>query len=130
MEDLVHREYAKVSLRSEHIAELVHDAVSEAREATRRATETVGKALEAKERGLGETMSSFIAWAARHGVDVEDGRDARLRLRFGPEVDDPDRALREGFRVWKDAGLPEERYRQAGVRFPSGALGDAWRSLR
>jgi len=130
MEDLVHREYAKVSLRSEHIAELVHDAVSEAREATRRATETVGKALEAKERGLGETMSSFIAWAARHGVDVEDGRDARLRLRFGPEVDDPDRALREGFRVWKDAGLPEERYRQASVRFPSGALGDAWRSLR
>ncbi|WP_436936409.1 DUF7845 domain-containing protein [Halovenus marina] len=130
MEDLVHRKYADVSLRSEHIAGLVHDAVSEAREATRRATETVGKALEAAERGMGETMSAFIAWAARHGVDVDDAQDARLRLRFGPEVENPDKAIREGFDVWTDAGLPEERYRQAKVRFPNGAFGDAWRSLR
>ena len=41
----MHREYAEVSLRSKYIGELVHDVVSEAREATRRATETVGKAI-------------------------------------------------------------------------------------
>jgi len=130
MEDLVHREYAEVSLRSDYVAELVHDAVSEAREATRRATETVGKALEAAERGMGETMSSFIAWAARHGVDVDDATDARMCLRFGPEVENVERAIREGFRVWTDAGLPEERYRMAQVRFADGSLGDAWHWLR
>lgn len=130
MEDLVHREYAEVSLRSEYIAELVHEAVSEARDATRRATETVGKALEAAERGMGETMSSFIAWAARHGVDVDDARDARMRLRFGPDVENVERAIREGFRVWTDAGMPEERYRMAQVQFADGSLGDAWHWLR
>jgi hypothetical protein len=129
MEDLVHREYAEVSLASDYIAEMVHDAVSEARDATRRATETVGKALDAADRGLDETMSSFIAWAARHGIDVEGSRDARMTLRFGPDVEKPDKAIREGFRVWKDAGMPEERYREALVHFPGGAIGDAWRSL-
>jgi len=130
MEDLVYREYAEVSLRSEYIGELVHDAVSEAREATRRATETVGKAIEAVERGMDETMSSFIAWAARHGVDVDGAREARMRLRFGPEVENVERALREGFDVWTAAGLPEERYREAQVRFADGSLSDAWRWLR
>jgi len=130
MEDLVHREYAEVSLRSEYIGELVHDAVSEAREAARRATETVGKAIEAAERGMDETMSSFIAWAARHGVDVDGAREARMRLRFGPEVENVERALREGFDVWTAAGLPEERYREAQVRFADGSLSDAWRWLR
>lgn len=130
MEDLVHREYAEVSLRSEYIAELVHDAVSEAREATRRATETVGKALEAAERGMGETMSTFISWAARHGVDVDDDRDARLQLRFGPETESIERAIRAGLTVWKDAGLPKERYRSAQVRHPDGSYSDAWRWLR
>lgn len=130
MEDLVHREYAEVSLRSKYIGELVHDAVSEAREATRRATETVGKAIEAAERGMNETMSSFIAWAARHGVDVDGAREARMRLRFGPDVKTVERAIWEGFEVWKDAGLPEERYREAQVRFADGSLSDAWRWLR
>ena len=130
MEDLVHREYAKVSLRSEYIAELVHDAVSEAREATRRATETVGKALEAAERGMGETMSAFIAWAARHDVDVDDSRDARLRLRFNEATEDIRQAIRSGFTVWKNAGLPEERYRSAQIRHADGGFSDAWRWLR
>jgi len=130
MEDLVHREYAEVSLRSKYIGELVHDAVSEAREATRRATETVGKAIEAAEREMNETMSSFIAWAARHGVDVDGAREARMRLRFGPDVKYVERAIWEGFEVWKDAGLPEERYREAQVRFADGSLSDAWRWLR
>ena len=128
MEDLVHREYAEVSLRSEYVAELVHDAVSEARDATRRAVETVGSAMEAAERGMGETMSSFIAWAARHGIDVDDTRDARMRLRFN-DVGNVERAVREGFRVWTDAGMPEERYREAQVRFADGSLADAWRYL-
>jgi len=131
MEDLVHREYAKVSLRSEYIGELVHDAIKDARKANRRVVETGAKAMEAAERGLGETMSAFIAWAARHDVDVDDAREARLSLRFNAKESfrEADRALREGFRVWKDAGLPEERYREARVRYPDGSKGDAWRAL-
>ncbi|MFB6162407.1 MAG: MarR family transcriptional regulator [Halococcoides sp.] len=129
MEDLVHHEYAEVSLRSDYVAELVHDAVTEARESVTRAADTVATAIEAAERGMGETMTAFIAWAARHGVDVDDPRDARMRLRFGEAVDDVGAAIREGFRVWTDAGMPEERYREAQVRFPDGSLGDAWRWL-
>lgn len=120
MEDLVHREYAKVSVRSEHIAELVHDAVSEARDATRRAMETAGKAMEAAERGLEQDMSAFIAWAARHGIDVEDPREARLRLRVGPEIERVQYAILDGFDIWKSAGLPEERYRTAQIVFANG----------
>lgn len=130
MEDLVHREYAEVSLRSDYVAELVHEAVTEAREATKRAAETAASALEAAERGMGETMSSFIAWAARHGVDVQDAREARMQLRVGESVENVGRAIREGFRVWKDAGMPEARYRQARVKLGDGSISDAWRWLK
>jgi len=34
--DMVEKEYGRVSLRSNHIADLVHDAVKEAKESTRR----------------------------------------------------------------------------------------------
>lgn len=128
MEDLVIADYADVSLRSEYVAEMVHAAVDEAREATRRAVDTAAKAAEAAERGLENTMSAFIAWAARHGVDVNDARDAQMTLRFG-EIEKHGKAIREGFRVWKDAGMPEERYRQAQVQLADGSRGTAWRWL-
>ncbi|EMA34374.1 MarR family transcriptional regulator [Haloarcula japonica] len=128
MEDLVISDYADVSLRSEYVAEMVHAAVDEAREATRRAVDTAAKAAEAAERGLENTMSAFIAWAARHGVDVNDAREAQMTLRFG-EIEKHGKAIREGFRVWKDAGMPEERYRQARVQLADGSRGTAWRWL-
>ena len=128
LDDLVEREYASVSLRSEYVAEMVHAAVDEAREATRRAVDTAAKAAEAAERGLENTMSAFIAWAARHGIDVKDAREAQMTLRFG-EIEKHGKAIREGFRVWKDAGMPEERYRQAQVQLSDGSRGTAWRWL-
>ncbi|AUG48545.1 MarR family transcriptional regulator [Haloarcula taiwanensis] len=128
MEDLVISDYADVSLRSEYVAEMVHAAVDEAREATRRAVDTAAKAAEAAERGLENTMSAFIAWAARHGIDVKDAREAQMTLRFG-EIEKHGKAIREGFRVWKDAGMPEERYRQAQVQLADGSRGTAWRWL-
>jgi predicted transcriptional regulator len=130
MGDLVDHQYADVSLRSDYVAEMVHAAVSEARESVQRAAETTAKAVEAVERGLDETMSAFIAWAARHGVDVSDARDAQMTLRFdGADVANAAKAIGEGFRVWKDAGMPEERFRQARVRFSDGSVGQAWRFL-
>jgi hypothetical protein len=132
LDDLVEREYAKVSLRSTYIAEMVHDAVEEARETTKRAVETGTKALEAAERGLGEHMSVFVAWAAKHGVDVDDAlshREGRMALRFGEPGRETRRAIREGFRLWKEAGLPVERFRTAQVRFSDGSAASAWHYL-
>jgi len=130
MDDLVEREYASVSLRSEYVAEMVHAAVDEARDTLERAAETTAKAMEAAERGLNETMSAFIAWAARHGVDVDDAREARMVLRFnGTVASEVQKSIQEGFRVWKDAGMPEQRYREAEVRFGDGSISDAWRYL-
>jgi len=42
---MVEKEYGRVSLRSNHIADLVHDAVKEAKESTRRAVEAGLKAI-------------------------------------------------------------------------------------
>ncbi len=132
IDDLVEREYGQVSLRSSYIAELVHDAVEEAREATRRAVEAGSKALEAAERGLGDQMSVFVAWAAKHGVDIDDAlsrREARMMLRFGEPGREARRAVREGFRIWKAADLPPERFRTARIRFNDGSAASAWRYL-
>jgi hypothetical protein len=132
MGDLVEHEYAQVSLRSSYIADLVHDAVEEAREATQRAVEAGAKTLEAAERGLGEQMSVFVAWAAKHGVDVDDAlshREGRMQLRFGEPGRKARRAIREGFRIWNDAGLPAERFRTAQIRFSDGSAASAWRFL-
>jgi len=117
LSDMVEHEYGKVSLRSTYIAELVHDAVREAKEATRRAAEAGAKAMEAAERGINESTSVFIAWAAKHDIEVRDRSDASpLELEFGT-VDEIRRILREGLELWKQADLPEERYRMARVRF-------------
>jgi hypothetical protein len=132
IDDLVVREYANVSLRSSYVAELAHDAVQEAQEAVKQAAETGAKAIRAAEQGMEETMSVFIAWAARHGVDVDDAlnrREARMKLRFGEPGRETRRAIKEGFRIWKEAGLPEERFRRAKVRFRDGGIADAWRYL-
>lgn len=131
MEDMVDREYAEVRLKSGYIAELVHDAVQEAREGVQRAVETTAKAVEAAERGLDETMSAFVAWAARHDVDVNGAREAEMKLRFhGVETKrEIRRALREGFRVWTGGGMEPEHYRTAHIRFGDGSWSQAWRWL-
>lgn len=130
MEDLVHREYAQVSLRSRLVAEHVHEAVKEAREATRRAVETSAKAIGAAERGLEEHMSAFVTWASRHGIDVDGARDARMTLRFGDVPTGESRheiksQLRRGLELWLDAGLPRDQYVDAKLRFGDGSGGFA-----
>lgn len=114
--ELVEREYGKVSLRSKYIADLVHDAVTEARDATRRAAEAGAKAIEAAERGLDQSTSAFIAWAAKHDIDIRDREGDKLRLEFGV-VDDIKQKIREGYELWTAADMPENRYRMAKVRY-------------
>lgn len=134
MEDLVHKEYAKVSLRSDHIAEMVHSAVQEARDGVKRAMETSAKAIHAANAGMDESMSVFISWAARHDIDIDDAlnrREARMVMRFGEHksTDATKRAIREGFRIWTGAGMPAERFRSAQIQFSDGSRANAWRYL-
>jgi len=86
IEDLIIYEYASVELRSRYIVELVHEAVQEAEDAVKRATGIGAKALQAAEQGIEESMSAFIAWAARHGVDVDDAlssQETQLKMGVG-----------------------------------------------
>ena len=132
MDELVVREYADVRLRSNYVAELVHDAVSEAEEAVERAAETSARALQAAKRGMGEAMSNFIAWAARHDIDVDDAINRHgddLKLRMGEPDRETPRVIRKGFQIWKEAGLPVERFRTANIRFNDGSVANAWRYL-
>jgi predicted transcriptional regulator len=76
--DLIEHDYGNVKLRSKHIADYVYDAVKQAKDATRRAVEATAKAAEASERGVDESTSAFIAFCAKHGIDVDDRHDAQL----------------------------------------------------
>lgn len=117
IDDLVDREYDRVSLSSNYVAELVHDAVQSAREETRRAVETAGKALQAAERDLDDATSALVAWAARHDVQLKD-RDEFVTADFGRiEVDDLQdakrrirSALRSGIDLWTDAEQDPAHY--------------------
>ena len=126
--ELVESEYGSVSLRSNHVAEMVHDAVQEARDATRRAVEAGAKALEAAERGIDETTSALVAWCAKHGVDVDDRQEARVMLRL-QGVENVEARLKEAYRLWTDAGKDPARFRSAQVDLGERGKSAAWRWL-
>lgn len=126
--NLVEREYGSVALRSTHVAELVHEAVEEAKEATRRAVDAGAKALEAAERGVDEESVALIAWAARHGVDVDDSRDVQLFLRMGG-IEHIRRRINEAYRLWCDSGRDPHRFRSAKVDLGERGFTTAWHWL-
>ncbi|WP_152529800.1 hypothetical protein [Candidatus Halobonum tyrrellensis] len=116
-----------MALRSTHVAALVHEAVEEAKNATRRAIEAGAKALEAAERGVDEESETLIAWAARHGVDVDDSSDVQLFLRMGG-VEHVGRRLKEAYRLWRDSGRDPHHFRSA-VDLGERGFTTAWRWL-
>jgi len=113
---MVEKEYGRVSLRSNHIADLVHDAVKEAKESTKRAVEAGAKAIQASRRGIDEATSALIAWAAKWDVDLTAGE--YVEIDFGEmDVDAFSEArreirqiLREGLDLWQAAGKDARRY--------------------
>jgi len=112
IDDLLDRARGEVALGSDHIAEMVLDAVQQARERTQQAVETAAKAEEAVERGLTDRMSAFVAFCAKHGIDHSGGKDARLTLRFGDHVAEASVRFRvkRAFELWIDAGRDRERF--------------------
>ncbi|WP_081655520.1 DUF7845 domain-containing protein [Halopiger goleimassiliensis] len=110
LDDLVEREYNRVSLASNYVGELVHDAIQDAKNATRRAVETGAKALEAADRDLDEATSALVAWASRHGLRLNE-TDEYVKIEFDRlEAESLEeakreirRALRDGMGLWADA---------------------------
>ncbi|WEL27342.1 DUF7845 domain-containing protein [Haloferax volcanii] len=121
IDDLVEREYGSVSLRSNYVAELVHESVKHAQEATQRAVEASSKALEAASRGLDEKTSAFIAWAAKHDINFNE-RSSGVSLKLG-KLDEENhrrevrRILREGLRLWEQAKRDPALYRAGNYRY-------------
>ena len=123
MDDLVEREYGRVSLKSTYVSELVHDAIQQAETAVERATHATAEALEAAERGLDERTSAFIAWAEKHGVNRRKlGDSATISL---GEIDADSRRsarrkvkdiIREGYQLWEAMNKDPIEYRTATVR--------------
>ncbi|WP_193570142.1 hypothetical protein [Halorussus sp. JP-T4] len=126
--DLVDHDYGSVKLRSNHVAEYVYEAVEQARDATRCAVEATAKAAEAAERGLDETTSAFVAFCAKHGVEVDDRSDARLTLRMDG-VRDVGRRVEQAYRLWCDAGKDPARLREAQLQPGEKGYGVAWQFL-
>lgn len=120
IDDIVDRKYGEVGLRSDYIAELVHDAVVEARESVQTALSTGAKAAQAAERGLSETMAKWYTWCERHNVDIRNRSDA-IEIDLGNLDPDRDPApsflIQTGFSVWKDAKQDPARFRSAIVRY-------------
>jgi len=121
IDDLVSREYGHVSLRSNYVAELVHEAVEQAQQATQRAVEAGAKALEAAKRGIDSRTSAFIAWAAKHDINVRERGDD-LTIDFGKLDADKHREqvrrlLREGLSLWETAKRDPAIYRAGTYRY-------------
>jgi len=118
MEDMIEKEYGRLSLRSTYVAELVNTALDEAKDAVSRATTATAEALEAAERGLDERTSAFIAWQEAHGVTFTE-KDDSVSLSFGEiAADDRNEArrivrekLREGLQLWDDMNRDVIKFR-------------------
>ena len=119
MSDLVERKYGEVGLKSDHIADMVHDAVQQARNAVRKSVSTAAHAIDVAERGGEQAMAEWVAWCDRYGVDISNRAD-RLEIDLGdldPHRDpNPARLVRRGFALWKDAHQDPARFRAALVR--------------
>ncbi|TKR25700.1 DUF7845 domain-containing protein [Natronomonas salsuginis] len=117
LEDLVEHHYGKLSLRSNHIAQQVHQYVQAAREHATDAMDTLARSLE-HEIGLELSNDALLEWLDQFGVDVDVRREAQLELRFGNvdmyrsefAVD-----LTTGLYQWMKAGWERERFLNATV---------------
>ena len=118
MEDMIEKEYGGLSLKSTYVAELVHTAIENAKDAVGKATTATAEALEAADRGLDERTSAFIAWQEAHDVTFTE-KDDSVSLSFGEiEADDYNEArrvirekLREGLQLWDDMNRDVIKFR-------------------
>lgn len=115
MEQLVERQYAEVGLRSDYVAEMVHDAVQQAEEAVTTAVETAADAIDSAERAVDESMAAWVAWCDKHDVDIDNRRE-QMRLDFPSRTEHTLKAkLLRAQKMWQAAGQDLRRLRTADV---------------
>lgn len=117
IDDLVDRSYGEVSLRSHHVAEMVHEAVQDAQEAVGNAVEAGAKAMDMAEREMGEATEELIAYCNRHGIHVDE-REARLRIKMGDMAGkDWKEVMKDLLALWRRAGRDVDRLRDAQTEY-------------
>jgi hypothetical protein len=124
MDELIDRKYGEVALASNHIAEMLHSAVSELRDASTRLSEATGEALLSATRGLDETTSALRTWLAAHDCETDSRGQAVKKLRLG-EFEPAGKygyaevisELRKGLNYWTDADRDPAAFKHATVLF-------------
>lgn len=116
IDELVEREYGKVALVSDYVAELVHTAITDAKQRVSEAVEAGAKAIDAVERGLDRETSAWVAFASQYCENVRK-TDEGVKLELGTIKAETDtgelgshddamrevrKRLREGKRLWQD----------------------------
>ena len=105
IDQLVETEYGSVALKSNHVSELVHDAVRDAEEAVKAAVETGGKALSYAEEQMEEAETVLQEYAASRQMDVTRDEDIRVRIRGNlDDLADLKERVRNLARHWEEAG--------------------------
>ena len=118
IDQMIQREYGSVELQSSYVGELVHDAVTSAKQRTRDAVEAGAKAIAAAERGLDQRTSAFVAWASQHCESWREKEDS-VTINFGEVEADTlgdtrreiRRVLREGKQLWDEMRNDEMKWR-------------------
>lgn len=118
LDDLVEHSYDELSLHSHHVAQRVAEAVDHARTHAEDAATTLAKTLE-RETGMTIEGDFLVEWFDRWGVEVEDRREARLKLRFGRlpgvSIGDFKSILKDGRYAWLKSGWDPLRFNDADV---------------
>jgi predicted transcriptional regulator len=117
MDDIIDREYGRISLRSTYVAELVHDAIQVAEDAVTRAARATSKALSIDD-DYDERTSAFLAFLDIHQVEFDDS--GGVSIDFGDiqaeSVSEARREvrrlLREGFKLWRDMNRDPLKFKQ------------------
>jgi hypothetical protein len=119
MSELVETKYNDVALKSPHVAEMLHQAINDAKSAVATAVDTAAKAAEAAERGMSEHsgVSALMAWASNHGLDIRESDD-NLKVDFGvvepgeeqTAMEKIRKYLRDGKRAWVAAGRDPQKW--------------------
>ena len=102
MGELVQHEYDSLSLQSTYVGELVHTAVTEAREAVEKAVGATAKAARAERRGLDEHTSALVAWAERYVDNFREAPDGIVVNVGTVKASNPDDARRQIRQILRD----------------------------
>ena len=99
LKGLVTNQNGRVAFASDYLGDVVRTVLSDAKEGS------------PHDRESGQEDSPWAQFVNAYSIKVEDPPDARLTLRFGLRPDNVQKAIRDGFRAWCEAGRDPCRYK-------------------